>query len=486
MRAAAKTATRAPTPGAVVDGYTVERELHGHPAAELRYAVFGPDGSPGTLTASLHRYTKRGESTRFRRLAERRAQLRHPAAIRVRAIAEHGGHPILVTDAYPERTFADVLEGEAPLPPERVVAMLAPVADALDIAVSHSLVHRNLNGHSLLLADGDRLLLDTFGLLTDADAPARTVAGARSLRYRPPEQAAGEPLGRTANVYSLAALVVHALRGAAPYENERRTVLYSAEAEEPSRGRVVGRRIAHAVTGSSRFGAGPQAILHARLTPVPLRVSEQMPHLGKAIDAVLARGMAADPAKRQASATDLMSDVAEALGVAWQDPAAPVPARPRLQLVTERMHPVPHVPAPATGGGRRWLAAAGVAAALALGAVGALALAPFGHDEAAPVRAATPATWSALDDQRAGLREELAAARTPNAQASPAARLAGLYVTAARADGPPALRAAAGEAGSAYARLAAAAANDDASGYAEAAQAVERAEARLSLAASRH
>jgi serine/threonine-protein kinase len=473
MRATANTASRTPLPGAVVDGYTVVRELRDQQAGEMRYAVCGPDGSPGTLTASSRRPADRGEDTRLRRLAERRARLDHPAAIPVRAIVESGGHPALITEPFPERTFAGVLEDDAPLAPERAVAMLTPVAEALDLAHADGLVHRHLTGQSLLLTDHDRLLLDTFGLLADDDAPARTVAEARALRYRPPEQAAGEPLGGTANVYSLAALLVHALTGAAPYESERRTVLSSAEAERPSRASEAARRIAHAFTRNPRYDAAAQASLHLRHTPVPVRVSERMPHLGTEIDAVLARGMAQNPADRHASATALVDDVARTL-------------RPRLQLVTERMHPVPHPPAPATTGRRRWLAGAAVAAALACGAVGAVALSPFGHDKPAPARAATPAAWTALDGQRAGLREELAAARTPNEQASRATRLAGLYSAAARADGPRALRAATGEAGSAYARLAAAAQNDDETGYADAARAVESAEARLSLAASRH
>jgi Protein kinase domain len=487
MSTAAKTATRTPLPGAVVDGYTVERELPGHHAGELRFAVFGRYGSPATLTASSRRDIDRAESARLRRLAERRAQLDHPAAIRVRSIAESGGRPVLITDPFPARTFADVLENEAPLSPERVVAMLAPVAEALDLAHAHGLIHKHLTGHSLLLAGRNRLLLDTFGLLVDEDAPARTVAEARALRYRPPEQAAGEPLGRTANVYSLAALLVHALTGAAPYQSERRAVVYSTEAELPSRTGEAARRIAHAVTRSPRFNAGAHAMMHLRHTPVPVRVSERMPHLyGTAIDAVLARGMAESPANRHASATALLKDVADALGVEWPDSSASVSARPRLHLVTDRMHPVPHAPAPATARRRRWLAAAALAIALACGALGAVALTPFGHHEPAPVRAAaTPAAWTALDDQRAALREELAVARTPNEQAGPAARLAGLYSAASRAAGPASLRAATREAGSAYARLAAAAQNGDEAGYADAASAIETAEARVALAASR-
>jgi hypothetical protein len=486
MSATARATTLVPGPGTTIEGHTVESELHGHHTSELRYAVSGAGGVRGTLTVSPRRFTGKAEAARFRRLAERRAALDHPAAVRVRAIGEVGDRPMLITDAYPERTFADVLEDEAPLAPERVVAMLEPVAEALDLAGAHGLVHRNLTGHSLLLAD-DRLLLDSFGLLADEDAPARTVAAARDLRYRPPEQAAGEPLGRTANVYSLAALVLHALRGAAPYEGERRTVMYSAEAEPPSRGDVVFKKVAHAVTGSARFGAGPQAILHARLTPVPLRVSERMPHLGKAIDRVIARGMAEDPAKRHASATELLSDVAGALGVGRADAAGGPAARPRLQLVTERTQPLPPVVVAAPPRrSRRLLAVAGVAAALACGAAAALALTPFGHDEPARARVAPPATWRAVDEQRVALREQLAASRTPNAQAASAQGLAGLYAVAARAGGPHALRTAARDAGSAYTRLAAAAANGDAGGYAQAADAVDRAEAHLSLAASRH
>jgi hypothetical protein len=56
----------------------------------------------------------------------------------------------------------------------------------------------------------------------------------------------------------------------------------------------------------------------------------------------------------------------------------------------------------------------------------------------------------------------------------------------ARTGQPPALAAAAREASAAYGRLASAAGLNDDAGYLDAARAVERAEGRLSLAASRH
>jgi serine/threonine-protein kinase len=435
----------------VVADHTIEKFIDGRHTGELRYHVRAPDGTSRLLLASRHPYRSKAARTRFHRQAARRIELDHHAAIPVRAVAEHAGHPMLITDPSPETTLADLLEYEAPLPPATVVKMIAPVAEALDLAHARGLVHLTLGADTILLAGRDRLVLHTFGLLAGEEW---TISRVRDLRYRPPEQARGDAPTPPANVYSLGAVLTHALTGAPPYRG------------------------------------GRAAILHAHLADPPPSLEQRVPELGHEIDAVIARAMAKAPADRYDTVAALVRAVAVATGVAVPDIADPsdssVPG-PRLHLVGQRREapPVPQ-PTPAPRAGRRRLAVAAVVGALALGALGAVALSPFGHDDPVLVRAATPAAWSALDGRRTGIREELAAARTPNAQASAASRLAGLYAAAARADGPPALRAAAGAAGSAYARLAAAAQNNDAGGYAEAASAVERAEGRLSLAASRH
>ena len=93
------------------------------------------------------------------------------------------------------------------------------------------------------------------------------------VRYRAPEQMLGEPLGPAANVYSLAALVVHVLTGAPPYQGPRPAVTYGHLAQPP-----------------------------------PL-VSERAPNLGAAVDEVIAWGMAKDPSERPRSATALLKAV---------------------------------------------------------------------------------------------------------------------------------------------------------------------------------
>jgi hypothetical protein len=433
-------------PGAVVDGHEVVRSVHAHAAPELRYVARSPDGKPAMVMISLRMFRDRRDRSRFFRLAGALAALDHPAAIRVRAVTEHAHHPVLVSDAYPECTFADLLFHDAPLHPERVVTMLAPVAEVLDRAHAAGLVHRALSADSLLLAGRERLMLDTFGLLASEQDGQWDLLLARDLRYISPEQVRDLPPSPASNVYSLTALAVHALTGEPPFTGDQAAVMY------------------------------------AHLVKQPAAVSSRRPELGERLDAVVSAGMAKQPEVRPASATELVNTLADALEVKRPEPSRrPVPKEP-LRLVTRAERPV------APGRSRRLGAAvlaAIVAGSVAAGAVAGMALAPFGDDGSRP-RPAVPATWKQVADTRGELRDRLAAADTPMAQADASSALGDLYGRAARMKQPSDFAAAAGDASAAYERLAAAATVNDEPGYQDAARAVESAEGRLSLAASRH
>jgi hypothetical protein len=245
--------------------------------------------------------------------------------------------------------------------------------------------------------------------------------------------------------------------------------------------------------------------------------------------------MAKEPFHRPSSASGTMRMAADALGVRTPRRAAPPRARPRVELITNgagpaeaaggrlRLEPAGRttrrkaagaVPGrnaagisrrgDAAGTGlrldaperrsravaRRRLAAgltAAVAVAAACGAIAGIVASPFGDD--APAEASRPATtssWSRLAKDRSQLRDQLAAAQTPQDQAAAAARLADVYDEAARTTPRGPLKAAASGAAAAYVQLAEAAQGNDSVGYTEAAGVVDRAERRLALAASQH
>jgi hypothetical protein len=460
-------------------GYVVERSMDEHPRAELRYATRGRDGDPAILLTARRPLADRRERSRFRQLAQARMAIEHPALVPVRTFGERSGLPYMVMECYPPRTFGDLLAEEGRLSPERVVGLLTPVAEAIDLAHSSGLVHQMLDAHSLLVADGDHLLLDAFGVVAVQDEAAWSILQADELHYRPPEELGGEPVEPAGNVYSLAALIVHALTGAPPYGGDRSAVTY------------------------------------AHLADVPPQVSERVPGLGRRIDVILEWGMAKEPAERPKSAGELMREVAKALrvDVPAQDAAAVAAtnsaanrARPngaagaatnglanRARLggaaATARVLGVPRgLRAPADRPRSRALtafaAAVVVALAAAVGTLAAMQLDPFGGGASGEPAAAESGVWNRLAERRADLRDELAAARTPDEQAAAASRLAVAYTTAADAHGPARLTAPARDAGEAYWELAAAIRADDQRAFDVASAAVNGAERRFSAAAA--
>src|SRR6201999_3799208 len=84
------------------------------------------------------------------------------------------------------------------------------------------------------------------------------------------------------------------------------------------------------LTGSAPFRGVPLAVLRAHEEQAPPRVTEARPELPTAIDGVIARGMAKDPAKRPASAGRLIDLADAALSGSTVTSVHPRPqARPR-------------------------------------------------------------------------------------------------------------------------------------------------------------
>jgi serine/threonine-protein kinase len=431
--------------GDVVAGYAVVRFARPGSTGELVYDAETEDGQAVSLVASGSP-EKRGDLTRFHRLARLRSETQHPGLLPVYDAGRHEGTRFLVTAPYPERTLSELL-GRA-LPPETALSLLEPVAEALDVCHRLGLVHQNLTDESVLL-DGDRTLLDGFAIVTRADHDTWDGLSARDLRYGTPETMRGVPLVPASNVYSLSALLVHLLTGEAPYEGR-----YDAPPD------------------ATAWAAG---IVHT-MEPPP-KPSDRVPELGPKIDRVIAWGMAKEPERRPASATELLLSAAEALGFEpVRRPRPHTPPPPAALPVADSAREAEREPRLR---GARLRRPAAILAAAALGlAAGAIAE-PFADDATpAPRQASAQAAGTDLSERRVALRRELAGADTPDAQAFAARALAAVY-RAAAGDVPQPLPARVRRAAEAYSQLASAAEAGDESAYADAAEAVAAAEQGL-------
>jgi len=114
------------------------------------------------------------------------------------------------------------LERERQLPVDDAVQLAREVADALDYAHRHGVVHRDVKPENILLHDGRALVAD-FGiaLAVQHAGGARLTETGLSLgtpQYMAPEQATGErTIDARADVYALGAVTYEMLAGEAPF-----------------------------------------------------------------------------------------------------------------------------------------------------------------------------------------------------------------------------------------------------------------------------
>jgi serine/threonine-protein kinase len=159
---------------------------------------------------------------RFRAEAEAAARLDHPHIVRVYDVGEAGGLPYFSMQWVNGDTLAQRLS-EGPVTARQAAAWLSPVCKAVQFAHDHGVLHRDLKPANILLDRDDRTLVTDFGLAKYADGEAHwTQSGAvlGTPSYMAPEQAAGSrgEIGPTSDVYSLGAILYHALTGRPPFQ----------------------------------------------------------------------------------------------------------------------------------------------------------------------------------------------------------------------------------------------------------------------------
>jgi serine/threonine-protein kinase len=143
------------------------------------------------------------------------AHLQHPNILQVIEAGDAAGISFYITPFVEGDSLAVRPKRETMLPIEEAVRIASEVADALALAHSHGIIHRDIKPGNILLAGGHALVAD-FGIaraLDDAGGERLTRSGMAmgTPFYMSPEQASGHaPIDARSDI-SLAALLIHAL-----------------------------------------------------------------------------------------------------------------------------------------------------------------------------------------------------------------------------------------------------------------------------------
>jgi serine/threonine-protein kinase len=134
----------------------------------------------------------------------------------------------------PGRTLDQVFGAGERYEPLGVIALLRPIADALDYAHSRATIHRDVKPANILLADDGRTMLTGFGLGTVAAFSTGPAAGGQvAPDYVAPERLVGREVDGRADVYSLAALIFEAVTGRRPFSSKSWIETLSRRLYEP-------------------------------------------------------------------------------------------------------------------------------------------------------------------------------------------------------------------------------------------------------------
>ena len=272
------------SPGMIFAGYRVE-ELVGRGGMGVVYRA--TDLSLERPVALKLVAPELAEDERFRErfLREPRlaASLDHPHVIPIYEAGEHDGQLYLAMRFVEGSDLRTILEREEKLSPERTLAVLAQVADALDAAHRRALVHRDVKPANVLLDEDGHAYLTDFGITKqvggDSTDTGRVVG---TLDYLAPEQIRGDPVDGRADVYALGCLLYECLAGVPPFRRD-------TEAET--------------------------LWAHMQEAPPPLR-----DHRG--LDPVLRKALAKNQEDRYGSGAELIDAAADALGLARAPRAA--------------------------------------------------------------------------------------------------------------------------------------------------------------------
>ncbi|MFF0545224.1 protein kinase [Nocardia thailandica] len=293
---------------------------------------------------------------RFEREADLVAGFDHPNIVTVYDRGADDGR-LWISLQYVDGTDAAALP--RPLPVERAMRILDGTAAALDHAHRKGVLHRDVKPANILLtgsAGAERVLLTDFGIARPREDSAqltRTGGFTATLAYASPEQLSGAALDHRTDQYSLACTLFALLAGAAPYG-----------------------------TGN------PVTVIQAHLLSPPPSLHLRRPDLPQALDAVLARALAKNPAERYENCAQF----AEAVRRAVRDDGSP--RRPVVldgERAAARPVAAPSVD-PAVGGAQApaWMPPANAARPQPFPVVPAAGRAPL------PVERRSPAGWIAL------------------------------------------------------------------------------------------
>lgn len=211
---------------------------------------------------------------RFHREAKAVASLSHPNIVNIYDIGQDKDIHYLVMENIRGENLNEMIKREGVLPPTVALEIATQICEALVVAHRNNIVHCDIKPHNILITkDSNRVKVTDFGIARAVNsatlAQTETVIG--TAHYFSPEQARGETINASSDLYSLGVVLYEMLTGQVPFR-----------------------------------GDSPITVALKHINEEPLPPSSLNENLPKRIDKLVLKVLAKDPTKRFADASEML------------------------------------------------------------------------------------------------------------------------------------------------------------------------------------
>ena len=265
--------------GQLYDGrYLIERQIGSGGMADVYLATDQSLGRHVAIKILSDRYARdAGFIERFRREAAAAAGLRHPNIVTVYDRGESMGTSYIAMEYLEGPTLKEEIVRRAPLPEPEAINYAVQALHALEAAHRQGVIHRDIKPHNMVLTDEGRLKVTDFGIARAQNTQQMTEVGSivGTAQYLSPEQARGQNVGPQSDIYSMGVVLYEMLCGELPF------------------------------TGDSAVDIAMKQVSDA---PPPLHTRNRL--VSPAMEQVVMRALAKDPALRFSSAKQMADELA--------------------------------------------------------------------------------------------------------------------------------------------------------------------------------
>ena len=312
------------SPGTIVGGYRID-DLVGQGGMAQVYKAWN---------IGLHRHEAlkvlppqmtfdRSFVERFLTEARTAASLRHPHIATIYMVSQTSeAQPFFAMELVEGCDLAELIRQRGQMPWEEVLPILRQIADALDYAHSHGIIHRDVKPANILLENDGHGRLNVKVVDFGIARAQETGDGARLTKtgmivgtpeYMSPEQGgSGLPIDHRTDLYSLAVIAYEMSCGHPP------------------------------------FAVGPNGtamtVIMAHIRDTPRALLEQVPTLPLAVNAAILKALAKDPADRFTNCTAFLGSLEGGVPVAVPAGAATVRSSADHSLPRQKVFSPPWAP----------------------------------------------------------------------------------------------------------------------------------------------